>query len=269
MGRRVQKHKQAREYYWESARITPVKNEFGKVTNFIAIKDDISELKRRGEELEKMLEEKEIILREIHHRVKNNLQIVSSLLKLQSDSVNDPVLKSHLRVGRNRIKSMALIHQQLFSAPDLRQIEIEDYLYSLSGQIYSAFNESPERIGIKISAPGITFNVETAIPFGLMMSELISNSLKHAFTEREIGLIIIKIENIHTNSYKLIFKDNGIGLPFEIMNGSKDSSGLFLIHTLANQLEGSVKIDNKQGTIYEIEFQDIKQKFNFHKRKEP
>jgi PAS domain S-box-containing protein len=247
------------EYYWESARITPVKNEFGVIINYIAIKDDISELKKREEELIKAVDEKEIMLREIHHRVKNNLQIVSSLLKLQSESVQDPELKARLRVSRNRIKSMALIHQQLFSSPDLRNIEIEDYIYSLSGQVYATFNETPEKIGFKALAKDIFFNVETAIPLGLIISELISNSLNHAFVKRLRGSIEISIEkSLMNDSYKLIYKDDGIGLPYEMVNGSKDSSGIFLVKTLANQLDGSVKIENKLGTVYEIEFCGLK-----------
>jgi two-component sensor histidine kinase len=199
------------------------------------------------------------MLREIHHRVKNNLQIVSSLLKLQSESVSDPELKAHLRVSRNRIKSMALIHQQLFNSPDLRNIEIEDYIYSLSGQVYATFNESPEKISFKASAKDITFNVETAIPLGLIISELISNSLNHAFVKRLKGSIDIKIvKSLSGDSFKLIYKDDGIGIPYELINGTKESSGIFLIRTLANQIDGSVRIENKFGTIYEIEFCGLK-----------
>lgn len=246
------------KYYWESARITPVRNEKGKIISYIAIKDDISALKKREEELVKALDEKEIILKEIHHRVKNNLQIISSLLKLQSETVNDPELKAHLRVSRNRIKSMALIHQQLFNSPDLRNIDIEEYLYSLSGQIYSTFNISPEKIGIKISAKNIKFNVETAVPFGLIMNELITNSLKHAFVKRPKGNIEIVInKSLINGSYKLIYKDDGVGIPYELMNGAKDSSGLFLIKTLANQLDGQVEITNNLGTLFEIDFKGL------------
>ena len=246
------------EYYWESARITPVRNENGKIISFMAIKDDISALKKREEDLIKALDEKEIMLKEIHHRVKNNLQVISSLLKLQSETVNDPVLKDHLRVSRNRIKSMALIHQQLFNSKDIRNIDIEDYLFSLSGQIYSAFNISPEKIGIKISAKNIRLNVETAVPFGIILNELITNSLKHAFLKRPKGIIEIIInKSLIDGSYKLIYKDNGVGLPCELINSTKESSGLFLIKALINQLEGNVEITNNMGTVFEIDFKGI------------
>jgi len=250
-------------YYWESARITPVKDEDGKIISYIAIKDDISDQKKREDELVKALDEKEIMLREIHHRVKNNLQIISSLLKLQSDSTFDPELKAYLRVSRNRIKSMALIHQQLFNSPDLRNIDMDEYLYSVSGQVYSTFNESPEKISYKASAKGITFNVETAIPFGLIVTELISNSLKYAFVKRPKGSIKIDLFKTPVNTYKLFYKDDGVGIPYDIINGSTDSSGIFLIKALANQLNGSVRINNGLGTTYEIEFSHI----NHHKTK--
>ena len=244
-------------YYWESAKITPVKDENGNIVSFIAIKGDISEQKRREDELVKALDEKEIMLREIHHRVKNNLQIISSLLKLQSDSASDPELKAHLRVSRNRIKSMALIHQQLFNSPDLRHINMDEYLYSLSGQVYSTYNETPERVGYKADANGITFNVETAIPFGLILSELISNSLKFAFTKRLKGYIKVDLFKTPINTFKLVYKDDGIGIPYDIINGTNDSSGIFLIKTLVNQLNGNVRILNSIGTTFEIEFSGL------------
>ncbi|MFI5211997.1 MAG: sensor histidine kinase [Ignavibacteria bacterium] len=252
-------------HYWEKIKITPVVDHNDIITNFIAIKDDITENKMHDEQLKKALKEKEIMLKEIHHRVKNNLQIVISLLNLQASSVEDPKLKSQLIISQNRVRSMALIHQLLYRSHDLSSIGIEDYLYSISGQLLSAYGDLKDRIEIKINAAGIFFNIENAVPFGLLVNELITNSLKHGFPSSKKGFINIDLSKEDESNYTLKYSDNGIGLPLTIVNGHVTGFGMYLIETLVNQLEGTIEHLHTKGTSYKVNFRgsNYQSKFQF------
>lgn len=250
--------------YWENMKITPVVDQTDKITNFIAIKDDVTEDMMNDEQLKKALKEKDIMLKEIHHRVKNNLQIVISLLNLQASSVDDSKLKSQLTISQNRVRSMALIHQLLYRSNDLSSIGIEDYLYSISGQLLSAYGDLKDRITVKICASDIYFNIENAVPFGLLINELITNSLKHGFTGGTKGTINIKLTRNENGSYTLKYSDNGVGIPLTIVNGHVTGFGMYLVETLVNQLEGSIVHLHSKGTSYEVVFQGSNYQSRFH-----
>lgn len=255
------------EYYWESVKITPVIDANDKIINFIAIKDDITIKKQQEEELKKNLEEKELMLREIHHRVKNNLQIVNSLLNLQQSSVDDPALKAQLLISQNRVKSMALIHQLLYKSVELTKIDMEDYLMGLSSFMLASYSELRDRLNIKVNCKDIFFSIETAVPFGLLVNELITNSLKHGFPDMRTGDIDVSLYAEDGGFFTLEYNDNGIGMPLTVVNGHVMTFGMYLIDTLVNQLEGKLEINTENGTAYKIRFKGSNYQSRFNPNK--
>ncbi len=252
------------ELYWESAKITPVVDENDKIINFIAIKDDITEKKLQDEKMKQNLEEKELMLKEIHHRVKNNLQIVNSLLSLQASSVDDPALKTQLLISKNRVKSMALIHQLLYKSNDLCSIDMEEYLYGLLSYMLASYGELQDRITIKINSKDIMLSIETAVPFGLLVNELVTNSLKHGFPKGRVGVIDVCVTKNGDDSYTLLYNDNGIGIPLTVLNGHVLSSEMYLIDTLVNQIDGKLELKNENGIMYKIDFRGSSYQSRFH-----
>ncbi|RPI17820.1 MAG: PAS domain S-box protein [Ignavibacteriae bacterium] len=242
------------ELFWESASISPIKDESGKTTHFLAVKEDITEQKIKDEKLLSSLKEKEVMLREIHHRVKNNLQIISSLLKLQSSYVKDPISYEYFTISQNRVKSMALIHQQLYRSTDLSQINFGDYLEKLTNNLINAYGINDKRISFGIQAEDVFLEIDTAIPCGLIINELVSNSLKHAFPFERTGNITISMHLDSDNMYKLIVKDDGIGFPPEFDYKNTTSLGMQLVVTLTEQLDGRIQVTNKKGTEFNIIF---------------
>ncbi len=256
--------KKSGELYWERIKITPVVDENDLITNFIAIKDDITNEKQINQMLEQSLLEKEIMLKEIHHRVKNNLQIVISLLNLQSNSVDDINLKNQLTISQNRVRSMALIHQLLYKSIDLSGIDMDDYLRSLSSQLLAAYIDHNQSIIIKVNVNNIFFSIETAVPFGLLVNELVTNSLKHGFTDGRNGKIDITLTQLQEEHYELNYIDDGIGIPLTVINGHVLSFGMHLIDMLVCQLDGNVKHIPSNGTNYKINFKGSNYQTRLH-----
>ena len=248
--------------FWESALISPVKNENGITTHFLAVKEDITEQKIKDEKLQNSLKEKELMLREIHHRVKNNLQIISSLLKLQATYITDPIAQEYFRISQDRVKSMALIHQQLYRSTDLSSINFGDYLRHLTTHLFQAYGVNEGNIRLTIDAKNIYIGIDSAIPCGLLINELISNSLKHAFPSNQKGKINIKMEPIEDNKYVLVISDNGIGFPDNIDYRNTKSLGMQLVITLTEQIDGKIELIKDNGTTFKITFISI----NYKKR---
>lgn len=247
--------KKSGELYWEEIKITPVVDGNDRIINFIAIKDDITDKKRREEQLQMALKEKEAMLKEIHHRVKNNLQIVVSLLNLQASSVNDQQLKSQLTISQNRVRSMALIHQLLYKSTDLSSIDMEEYLISIASQLSATYSELRDRVKVSVKASNISFSIETAVPFGLLVNELITNSFKHAFPGKKHGEIILSLRKTEDGDFLLKYHDSGVGVPITVVNGHVLSFGMYLIELLVSQLEGTIeKKEDSRGTAYDIRF---------------
>ena len=221
------------------------------------IGSDITERKLAEEELKSSLKEKDLLIKEIHHRVKNNLQIISSLLDLQEPYVNeDPIALNVLKGSKNRVISMAMIHEMLYQSKDINHINISSYTQNL---ITCLFHSYASRNDIKpvLNIEDFYMHIATSTPLGLIISELVSNSLKHAFPERKAGEITITLQ-CRNKHFELIIGDNGIGFPEDIdFRNIKSSLGLKLVNSLINQLDGTIELDKSQGTHYTIKFKEL------------
>jgi two-component sensor histidine kinase len=213
---------------------------------------EISERVRAEEQIKTSLKEKEVLLQEIHHRVKNNLQVISSLLRLQSGHVQDAQTIEILRDSETRVRSMALIHEKLYRSSDLAQIDFGEYIRELAAFLFRSQNASARGIGLNIQTEQVLLNVETAVPSGLILNELISNALKHAFPDGRAGEISIKLWAGHDDQLNLMVADNGIGFPPDLDFRNTTSLGLQLVNSLVSQLEGTVELDRSRGTTFQI-----------------
>jgi two-component sensor histidine kinase/PAS domain-containing protein len=226
----------------------------------LAHTEDITERKAAEKQLNESLREKEVLLREIHHRVKNNLQIVSSLLKLQSTHVDEGKVKDVFRDSQNRLRTMALIHEKLYQSRDLSRVDFAEYLRSLSHEIYTAYGVSQSHIALQLSIEEIFLGVDFAIPCGLIVSELLSNSIKYAFPEKQAGKINIELRMLDEKEIELNVSDNGVGIPEHVDFRSSNTLGLQLVTILAeDQLNGNIVLDRAHGTSFRIIFR-IKEK---------
>ena len=218
---------------------------------------DITDRKLAEEQVKANLKEKETLLQEIHHRVKNNMQVISSLLKLQSNSYDDERIKKPLLESQNRVKAMAAVHENLYKSKNLSSISILPFLKELTTSILASYQLSSENITLEIDSDEIFINLEQASPLGLIVNELVSNSLKHAFTDGHKGEIHINLKRVNDDHIHLCFSDDGIGLPVSLDWRNLDSLGLKLVLNLAeNQLDGSIKMEVKNGTQFDIIFRE-------------
>jgi two-component sensor histidine kinase len=208
------------------------------------------------------LNEKEVLLREIHHRVKNNMQVISSLLSLQSEYIRDKQYIDILSESKNRIKSMALVHEKLYQSKDLANIDFNDYITTLANSLFSFYRVTAGNISVNIDVKDVLLGVDTAMPCGLVVNELLSNSLKHAFPEGRRGEISITLKKSGVElepDYELIVSDNGVGIPEGLDIGKTKSLGLQLITTLvSHQLQGKLNLIRTDGTKFHIRFKEIK-----------
>jgi len=200
------------------------------------------------------LKEKDILLREIHHRVKNNLQIISSLLRLQSRKIEDNSMQEIFQVSQQRIRSIALIHENLYRSDDLGQIDFSKYIRNLTSHLSSINAADAKGINFKISTDNIFLDINRAIPCGLLLNELITNALKYAFPEETKGEIKIELERYKQNKLRLSIADNGIGFPKVLDFRKTESLGLQLVNSLISQLNGTIKMQQKNGTKFTLVF---------------
>ncbi|WP_319406906.1 sensor histidine kinase [uncultured Desulfosarcina sp.] len=210
------------------------------------------ELLAADHKLRQSLAEKESLLKEIHHRVKNNLQIVSSLLYLQEDYMKDAKGVEILRESQNRVKSMALIHEQLYGTSDLAKIDFGHYIKGLTANLFDAYGIDPTRIRLNVRADDIALGVDMAVPCGLIINELVSNALKHAFLPDASGTIDIVIRTLDGGRVEIGVADDGIGLVEPPADVGKKSLGLRLIDTLTTQMDGTLAIKTENGTRFSI-----------------
>jgi len=218
---------------------------------------DITERKEAENEIKKSLEEKKVLLREIHHRVKNNMQIISSLLNLQANHTNDKNVVDILMESQNRVKSMAMIHEKLYQSPELARIDFKDYISKLSTFLRQSYVYVNNTIIIETEVEDVHLNIDTAVPCGLIINELITNSIKHGFPDDKPGLIRIKLSE-SGGKYILSVKDNGVGFPETLDFRNTDTLGLQLINNLVLQLDGTIDVIRNQGTEFKINFQPMK-----------
>ncbi|MBC8415135.1 MAG: PAS domain S-box protein [Candidatus Cloacimonetes bacterium] len=216
---------------------------------------DITKQKLAQDEINRSLQEKEVLLNEIHHRVKNNMQIITSLLKLQSQNIKDKRSLELFQNSQNRVRSMALIHEKLYRTKDFSNIDFGEYIRGLTTQLLISYHILPSQIKIDVNIKDIVFNINVAIPCGLIINELVTNSLNHAFSNCREGKIKITITKKGTNGYLLVVKDNGKGLPPEATELEDPTTlGLQLVSSLVSQLKGTLQYQFKEGAIFSIEF---------------
>ncbi len=217
---------------------------------------DVSKQKLAQDEINRSLQEKEVLLNEIHHRVKNNMQIVTSLLKLQSQSIKDKRSLELFLNTQNRVRSMALIHEKLYKTEDFSKIDFGEYIRNLTAHLLISYHILPSQIKIDVNIKDIVFNINVAIPCGLIINELVTNSLNHAFSNSREGKIKVSITRKGTNGYLLVVKDNGKGLPSEAIELEDPTTlGLQLVSSLVSQLKGTLQYRYKEGAVFSIEFE--------------
>lgn len=201
--------------------------------------------------------EKEIALQETHNRVKNTLQLILSLLKLQADYTNDTLIKNCVMIDHSRIKAISLVCQLLHRSADAKHVNMEEYLYDLATNLFAAYDEYRKNVTIKISAFDINFNVDTAVPFGLIINELVTNSLKRGASDNRPRSIEINLVKYIDDTFMLEYSDSGTGLPTQITRDYFSSFGLHLINILVKQLDGRMDVSTSGGTNYKIGFRGI------------
>lgn len=281
-------------HYWEEAHIFPLKNPEGVVTNFIKVAEDITvrkamedeliksqcELENRVQErtielseaneqlslevaerrqvearLEASLKEKDVLMREIHHRVKNNMQIIISLLRLQAKYIEDKRCADIFNECEKRIMSMAYLHEQLYNSKDLSMICSKEYINRLTNELFISYNINPSKIRLDINIEDVFIGIDTAIPCGLIINELVTNAIKYAFPEDKTGEIKIGISSITDDEFEIMISDNGIGIPEEIDLNGAASLGLQLVYSLVTkQLGGRIELNRTKGTGFRIRF---------------
>lgn len=243
------------EQIYTSISSSPIKNQDGKYVGTLALVADVTERRKMEQKIQKSLEEKEMLLKEIHHRVKNNLMIISSLLNIQSRYIKDDESKEIFKESQNRARSMAIIHERLYQSTDLKNIDFSDYLRTLANELFHAYADNTGRIELKINMEDIFLDINMAIPLGLIVNELITNSLKHAFPDGRNGEITIDFHE-KGDLYELNVKDNGIGFPEDLDYRKTGSLGLQLVNSLTDQIDGEVEMNGSPGSSFKISFKN-------------
>jgi|Deesub1362B_J571_1020462.scaffolds.fasta_scaffold00001_587 PAS domain S-box-containing protein len=215
---------------------------------------DVTSEKEREKKLQASLKEKEVLLQEIHHRVKNNMQIISSLLRLQARQANNPQFEQLIQVCQNRIRSMALIHEKFYETSDFSKIDFNDYARRLLSYLLAIYIKDENQISLEIDIQDVFLDINKAIPCGLLINEIVSNSLKHAFPGGRKGKITLKMKKGKSQEVELVIADNGVGFPGEIDFQKTATLGLQLVKDLVRQLNGRFDLIQKQGIEYRVYF---------------
>ncbi len=234
-------------------RYVPLEDDHGTVIGTIGVALDVTERRRVEEQIRISLREKETLLQEIHHRVKNNLQVISSLLRLQSARVNDPHTLGVLTESRDRVRSMALVHEMLYQSENLARVDFGAYVRNLTGYLIRAYRTSSTRVALRSDVQDVTLGIDLAVPCGLIINELVSNALKHGFPDGREGEITVKMR-ADPSTITLMVSDDGVGLPDGVAWQKADSLGLQLVVMLVEQLEGVIELDSSAGTVFRITF---------------
>ncbi|MGE5411669.1 MAG: sensor histidine kinase, partial [Clostridiales bacterium] len=228
-----------------------------EITRVFMIFEDLTERKNTEKVFRNSLKEKETLIKEVHHRVKNNFQIISSLLSLQSDLIEDKKDYELFNESNNRIRAMAMIHERLYQSNTLSEIDFEDYSNSICSHLYKVYKKEHNEVTTRIEVENIHLPVDLAVPCGLILNELVSNAFKYAFTVRKKGEVFISFTRDENNICQLIIEDDGIGLPpkvFENGNALDNTLGLFLVDSLVRQIKGELNISSSNGTRFQICF---------------
>ncbi len=236
--------------------ISPLKDASGKVVGASKIARDITGRKESARLIEAALHEKEILLKEIHHRVKNNMQVISSLVNLQAESVADPAQREVFGEVRARVRAMALVHEKLYQSKDFASVDFAEYVKSLMRHLMRGYGAAAARVSLRLEMDPVKFSVDTAVPCALILNELTTNALKHAFRGRASGEIAVALRRGDAGEALLTFRDNGNGLPPGTDWRQSTSLGLRLVDMLARQLSATVEVDAGHGTEFRLRFKD-------------
>ncbi|MCY7324126.1 MAG: PAS domain S-box protein [Phormidesmis sp. CAN_BIN36] len=247
-------------YRWLRDGMKLLRDSQGQPVEIIGSIIDITDRKWAEDQIHASLEEKEVLLKEIHHRVKNNLQVISSLLKLQAGYIKDDRILEVFKESQNRIRAMALIHEKLYQSDDLAKTDFSEYIRSLVTDLFRSYSISSRLIKLNIQVENVRLSIDTAIPCGLIINELISNSLKYAFSLGQAGEISIRLSSETEDRYTLVVQDNGLGLPTDLNFRNTRSLGLQLVCSLTKQLHGTIDLEDYHGASFKITFAEQKQK---------
>jgi PAS domain S-box-containing protein len=239
---------------WMEHRTSPIYDESGKTVAGEGIAIDITGRIQAETALRASLEEKEALLKEIHHRVKNNLQIVSSLLSLQTEHVAPEKALEALRESQARVRSMAMIHEQLYSSGDLARIDFAQYVRDLAGYIFRSYSSEARGISLHVDVEAIPLGIDRAIPCGIIINELLTNALKHAFPPGSGGSVRVRFSEGPDRGIVLTVEDDGVGIPDDLDPAKSSSLGLELVQTLVEQIKGSLSMESAGGARFTIRF---------------
>lgn len=226
----------------------------GNLVEFQSVGRDITEQRRAADELRRAVAEKDALLREIHHRVKNNMAVISSLLSLQSEDFTDPTLLDQLAKVRRRIRAMALVHDQLYHSDNYQRINLGEYAQRLTDSLRPNHSRSVAAVDLETRVGDVEVSIDTAIPCGLILNELINNSLEHAFPDIGRGVIVVSLDRLEDGRCELGVRDNGVGSRFDTTAAPGSGFGMQLVELLARQLGGEVEIDGTSGTHVRVRF---------------
>ena len=250
--------------FWARWVTTPMYDEAHRLHGYAKVLRDETERKQAEDQLRTALEQKKALVQEVHHRVKNNLQVISSLLSLQADRLENPEVAAVLQDTQTRVAAIAAIHEQLYASQDLSNIEFGPYVRKLVRGLFGLYGLDGERIDLKVEAAEIVLKVEQAIPVGLIVNELVINALKHAFPENRSGVIALSLTYMPANAegnpapeglVRLRVEDNGVGLAPDIDIHQAKSMGLTLVNLLVQQLRGTLEIGRSAGLSVRVTFQ--------------
>ncbi len=245
------------EKVWVEIHVDPVKTEDASIDEVSCIGFEVTDRKMISNQISQSLKEKETLLQEVHHRVKNNLQIISSLLNLQSSYVKDEQSLDVLKESQNRIKSMSFIHESLYMNKNFSSVDLREYVKGLSSSLLHSYCLNPERMNVSMDVDQLTLNLDQAIPCGLIINELVSNTFKHAYPDGQDGILKISIKE-KEGRMAIMVADDGIGISEDWDLENSESLGLQLVYTLTEQLDGDIEFSGEKGTKYLITFDRIK-----------
>lgn len=231
-----------------------IRDDKGKAIKILGTAQDITERKIAEEEMQTALKEKEVLLREIHHRVKNNLAVVSSLLRLQSRYGNDETVRAMFEETETRIRSMALAHAELYQTKNLSEINVRKYFRSLMTNLESSMGCLGENIHVSSEIEDIDLQIDTAIPLGFIVTEFVSNAFKHAFPEGRQGRLNVSLRSLGDQELELVVQDDGVGMPGNPNLRNPKSCGLTLVEVFVKQIDGVLESHTVEGTEMRVRF---------------
>jgi len=245
---------------WGEVTINLIKNSQGQPMYFLPIIQDITERKKNEKIVQASLKEKEILLQEIHHRVKNNMQVISSLMNLQAESVTDKDARRFLKEGQLRIRAIAYVHEKLYHSRDFSRIDFADYVRSLVDHLFHFFQIGTGHIRLESELDEVDLDITTAVPCGILLTELLTNALKYAFPAGRDGVLEVRLQRKKDGTLVLRVADDGVGFPDSVDIHQAQSFGFQIINALIGQLNGTIELDRKNGTAFTVIFREPENK---------